>query len=296
MPGCHARHLTPAEYAEWARRYASAPILKVGGAMSRPMRNAFADTYLTPYKRAVKRVMDAAVRQAVANVRASRAPVSAAMRKALAKALYRAQRPLLLAMVQRGYDLAGKELPASRRKAAEGLAGLAGCTIMVKKDKPAVGVGGKPTNLILRIDVPSVEDWLRKVASSQTAALAARIARLHDTYASAWDEETQQGLTVAQLADALLEDGLAMSEARAEMIARTNTIWALNEGAVERYDDAGIKAVRWLATEDDLTCDYCLDLDGEAVEVGDAFAESNGWDVAHPPLHPNCRCTVVPVV
>lgn len=82
-------------------------------------------------------------------------------------------------------------------------------------------------------------------------------------------------------------------EARADMIARTETMTAANEGNREAWDqalEAGLlpedaKKV-WIATSD--ACPECDELDGEEVGLNEDYS-SDGGD--GPPLHPNCRCT-----
>lgn len=102
-----------------------------------------------------------------------------------------------------------------------------------------------------------------------------------------------------------------MEKYRAERIARTETIKASNYGAVESYKESGIvTSKRWLTTPDERTCEWCgpmngktLGLDDSYFEKGDVFAGNRGGviklnyeNVGEPPLHSNCRCTVVPVV
>jgi SPP1 gp7 family putative phage head morphogenesis protein len=83
---------------------------------------------------------------------------------------------------------------------------------------------------------------------------------------------------------------------RALMIARTETMKALNDGSVSRWkqDQAdgylGPGATKeWMATEDEVTCPQCSTLDGIAVPLGEDFPDDGGEG---PPAHPNCRCTL----
>ena len=100
------------------------------------------------------------------------------------------------------------------------------------------------------------------------------------------------------------------SKFRAEMIARTETIWAWNEGARQGYEQSGVVTrLEWLASDDERTCQWCPQMDGKVISIeedflnkGDDFVGSEGGvltasydSVGHPPLHPMCRCTVIPV-
>lgn len=81
---------------------------------------------------------------------------------------------------------------------------------------------------------------------------------------------------------------------RARTVARTETLWASNQGRLDGYTFAassgaiGVDAKKqWVVA--DGCCDLCVDLDGEEVAISDDFSTGDGA----PPLHPNCRCTTV---
>lgn len=98
------------------------------------------------------------------------------------------------------------------------------------------------------------------------------------------------GMSVKDYAD-LLESSGVFGEKRAMLIARTETSLAHNEGAVQSYIDSGVvEGKEWLIASD--ACDECLPYNGEVVGVNETF--SNGEYA--PPLHPNCRCTTIPVI
>jgi len=83
---------------------------------------------------------------------------------------------------------------------------------------------------------------------------------------------------------------------RARMIARTELIRASNQGELEGWrqlQDEGIFARTgtkkfWMIAYDERTCDICIGLDGQGVELKEPFA--SGDDA--PPAHPHCRCTI----
>jgi SPP1 gp7 family putative phage head morphogenesis protein len=103
-------------------------------------------------------------------------------------------------------------------------------------------------------------------------------------------------------------DGLSVYGA--ERIARTETIWAWNEGAKQGYKQSGIiERLQWLSSGDRRSCDWCLDMDGRIIgieqsffdkgdsyEVNERLLDFEYEKVDHPPLHCNCRCTIVPVL
>jgi hypothetical protein len=83
---------------------------------------------------------------------------------------------------------------------------------------------------------------------------------------------------------------------RARVIARTEIMAALNEGARESWRQAqrdgllGPHAVKeWITTPDERLCPLCAPMDGVQVRLKEPFQTPEG-PVQGPPLHPQCRC------
>jgi len=84
-------------------------------------------------------------------------------------------------------------------------------------------------------------------------------------------------------------------ENRAEMIARTETNRADNNGKLLAIKGSGLKMEKkWVTHEDDRTSPICMRLDGQTVRTDDFFKDSvSGWEGQSPPSHVNCRSTIV---
>lgn len=99
---------------------------------------------------------------------------------------------------------------------------------------------------------------------------------------------------------------------RAERIARTETLKASNAATNWAYKQTGyVTAKAWAVNPD--ACEQCLEFDGKTVPLDDSFlglgesytvigddgeetTYTNDYDtIEEPPLHPNCRCTIIPV-
>ena len=87
-------------------------------------------------------------------------------------------------------------------------------------------------------------------------------------------------------------------DARADKIARTETMRASNEGLLETWaqaEEAGIltgtEQKEWITTPDDRLCPVCEPLDGVNVALDGTFSV-DGAEIDAPPAHPNCRCTM----
>lgn len=129
----------------------------------------------------------------------------------------------------------------------------------------------------------------------------------------------------AQRANALTPSARVLAERRIERysqkllrarglnIARTETIRAGNIGRQLGWQEAADRGLidrstfkqRWMVTHDDRLCPRCAPMDGKLVQLGGSFEETlrgvlpservavAGETVQAPPLHPQCRCTLV---
>jgi hypothetical protein len=105
---------------------------------------------------------------------------------------------------------------------------------------------------------------------------------LKDLLSLAFDE----GMTPAELAEAIRDDYL-FSQARADMIARTELSFAHVQGEIDAMKASGVVSGKSLLLSDQHDEDDECD-DAEAQGVVDL----DDGDV-DPPLHPNCECTLV---
>lgn len=88
-------------------------------------------------------------------------------------------------------------------------------------------------------------------------------------------------------------------DGRAETIARTETMTAMNAGIREYWTHmVGMGQVpessvqwRWETAGDDQECPVCKPMDGVTIPFDSSFVLSSGV-IPYPPAHPRCRCTV----
>lgn len=83
-----------------------------------------------------------------------------------------------------------------------------------------------------------------------------------------------------------LQQQLGVTKSRAESIARYEAIAAYNDAAVQRYSQADIEWVTWVAISDKIICGYCLARHLQTYRLSDGI---------RPPIHPRCRCTQMPL-
>jgi len=106
-----------------------------------------------------------------------------------------------------------------------------------------------------------------------------------------------------------------LKTSRLEKIVRTETIRAGNIWTQLWYEQSGVveKKQRY-TSQDERVCPFCWPEHGKVISLWDDFFAKgenlvrigeNGkpatmntdyWSVGYPPLHPNCRCTILPVI
>lgn len=88
-------------------------------------------------------------------------------------------------------------------------------------------------------------------------------------------------------------DAFAFSDARAEMIARTETAYADVAGNMTAYESSGIvEKKRWILSQDKYCDDCATNAASPPVPLRGTFPTGS----YAPPEHPNCRCDVVPII
>lgn len=99
-----------------------------------------------------------------------------------------------------------------------------------------------------------------------------------------------QGVNVQKLTK-LIRDDMGGNYKAIQKVVRTELNYALGQASLTAYKQDGIKQYEYLAELDNRTCDICSPLNGEKFNIDQAIPGIN-----YNPMHPNCRCTTVPVV
>lgn len=107
----------------------------------------------------------------------------------------------------------------------------------------------------------------------------------------------------------------ASSTRRAWLIAQTESANAQNYGDVEAWKQTGVvEAKEWFSAGDGVVCGFCQEMDGRVLPLRETFFKQgdqasfvddkdkthvmnlNYREIGHPPLHPDCRCVLLPVL
>lgn len=159
--------------------------------------------------------------------------------------------------------------------------------------KAAAGPKVKPTSFAFDTNNSDAASWATDHAGELISGVTqATRDSIHDLVADAFNSD--DGYDASALVDDIAAE-IGGDEARAELIAQTETMAAANAGQQEAWAQAvdsgllnGDEQQEWIVSDDDAACDDCSDLDGETVGLDEEFSDGSDG----PPAHPNCRCTL----
>lgn len=105
----------------------------------------------------------------------------------------------------------------------------------------------------------------------------------------------ENGNSVPEIRNEIQAKFSTYSKTQAQRITRTEVIRASNQGALDAYKASGVvEAKQWLTFG---AVDECAQYDGQIESLDTKFYKGgNEFQDGNPPLHPNCRCVVVPIV
>lgn len=155
----------------------------------------------------------------------------------------------------------------------------------------APAIKGKP----FKFDVTNqgAVDWAKEHAAETLDDLNATTV---DEIRALVVDSFEQQFDVDTLSDKIAD--LIGDDARADVIARTESMRAANEGQSQAWDQAteaglltGDEKQEWIVTPDDRLCPICEPLDGEQTGLDGTF-KVDGVEIDGPPAHPRCRCTI----
>lgn len=145
-----------------------------------------------------------------------------------------------------------------------------------------------------------------RAASFVTANAQRALSLIDATTREAVRRQIAEGLALNETTAQIVERIRQMSEfgqARALMIARTETVSAFNFATTEAYEQSGVvDGVEWLSARDSAVRPTHAEADGQVVAVGQPFTVGGmpmdfpGDPGADPSETVNCRCTTLPVV
>lgn len=99
-----------------------------------------------------------------------------------------------------------------------------------------------------------------------------------------------RGVSKNELVKDLMRNFKVRGFYEADRLARTELTYIQAQSTLDKYREAGLTHYQFLAELDDRTSQECREMNGKIVKISEAVVGEN-----IPPLHPNCRSTIVAV-
>lgn len=125
------------------------------------------------------------------------------------------------------------------------------------------------------------------------------------------DAGNNSGASVQDISKEISKTFDDFGKKRALTIARTEITRASNWATEQARKDSGVvEQKEWYTATDERVCEHCWPMNWKVIDIGKSFFDKwhtlvgvNGWQlkldyetIKTPPLHPNCRCTLLPVI
>jgi SPP1 gp7 family putative phage head morphogenesis protein len=171
---------------------------------------------------------------------------------------------------------------------------------------------GDPDGSVV-FNLPTSRRQLRELYTRSFRELQGITSDMGEQISQALAEDIDKGLNPKETARRITKEVRGIQRTRAEVLARTETINSYTTATIRRYEQSGIESVMGQAefqtAEDERVCPICESINRtefllERVK-SDTFDFESGEDQPdslsgeypiRPPVHPNCRCVLLPVV
>lgn len=145
-------------------------------------------------------------------------------------------------------------------------------------------------------------EYTLRLAESSTKTTQEKVDRI----VKEWNERGGDwGELRSDLRDYFEGKGENGASARADMIARTEISRSAGFAQQVVYEEVGAVGKKWITAKDERTCPICSAVDGMIVPVKSNYFDKGQTlpdgtkaeysEIGSPPLHPRCRCDMIPV-
>lgn len=117
-----------------------------------------------------------------------------------------------------------------------------------------------------------------------------------DTLTNIIQHGIEQGQTMAEIRNTIQLDFQDISKNQAQRITFTEVARASNQASIDAYEQSGVvEGKQWITFG---SVDECADFDGQIVYglSKGFYSGTDDFKDGDPPLHPNCKCIVIPVL
>tara|TARA_R110000824_G_scaffold367453_3_gene556626 strand:+ start:11493 stop:12350 length:858 start_codon:yes stop_codon:yes gene_type:complete len=185
---------------------------------------------------------------------------------------------------------------------------------LIRQAAAGYSMGGLLLPAMMRPEMPALQQVERTMQQQMLRLSNQGVVTARGTLKELLGDSLETGVTPTQLRQRVQDwakqggDQDRAVKWRAERIARTEASRALNQGQVAAWEDSGLKRMKWAIAPN--PCEFCAAMKKQAHGIGQPFLSVGSTlkgtkggqmnvdydNVMTPPLHPNCRCTLLPIV
>jgi SPP1 gp7 family putative phage head morphogenesis protein len=155
--------------------------------------------------------------------------------------------------------------------------------------------GQEAMKLVGSSDVYTAERMRKLISDNVHKFTQSMLDTDRETLVNVINDGLTAGRSIPEIRGTIIETFDSIQKTQAQRITRTEVLRASNQGAVDAYKESGVvEGLQWLTAG---AVDECADYDGQVIELdGSFYGSDNEFQDGNPPLHPNCRCVVLPVL
>lgn len=161
-------------------------------------------------------------------------------------------------------------------------------------EQQAILAGQEALRMIRSKDVyiPSMRD---QIAANVEKFTQSMLDTDRETLINIISNGLQGGKSVPDIRKEITDTFDSIQKTQAQRITRTEVLRASNQGSIDAWQQSGVvEGKQWLTAG---AVDECADYEGDIVTLSGGFYDSESeFKDGDPPLHPNCRCVVLPVL
>lgn len=155
--------------------------------------------------------------------------------------------------------------------------------------------GGEALALIGEASPSQVIDMTDQVKESVQKFSSSMIKTTEDKMIGIITDGVKQGSSTAQISQAIRKQMPDFTKVQADRIARTELLRTSNLSSTQAWENSGVVSGKeWDARFD--ADAICKQYDGEVVKLDKGFYNEKEFANGNPPIHPNCRCVLLPVL
>lgn len=157
-------------------------------------------------------------------------------------------------------------------------------------------LSGEQALRLLGLDDPYLGiDYKNEIAKNIDQFTQSMIDTDRDHLVSIVNNGIENGQSIPEIRRQIVDDFDDYSKMQANRITRTEVLRVSNQAALDAFKESGVvEAKQWLTAG---AIDECAQYEGKIEDLdGDFYGDTNAFKDGNPPLHPNCRCVIIPVV